>query len=263
VSLKNCTVVKNADGTGYVVVEANKPARLFFARVFGHGPTWDVYAMTAARFAYKLGGLRPIGVCEKDTDVQTALAGWESDPNGTYTFTIPYTKDQPTPCFTGAGPGGTPGNWGFLFFGGGSQSEQQIMEWLENGYNPDSGTLEEWIPARTSAPAGNINGILDALMAKDGFPIVTFTEVRTTNPGGGGGGANLEMKASNVVGVKLLDYRVTGPQSQRFFEFQVTKVSVAGEWSSKETLGVLGVGICAVDNDPTELEVADRCGLGS
>lgn len=256
----DCKVTSNPLGTtGYVTVEARKPAAVRFGGVLGLEQQAP-YSLSGAKWGLlsQVEGLRPIGICLQNTHVQGYLnLGLDLGIHpSTGVHRIMYTKDQPTACGTGS-----PGNWGFMDFDGGSNSNSDLVDWLLNGYpgavgvgdcNAD-GTLGDPCQADTGSSGGSISSALATLRdSGEPFTVVVFDTAVSQ-------GANVRYRVFAFLGVKLRDFRVSGPEALRYFDLEFTKVTVTGNCCTATGLdtGVYGLRMCTVDHDP--ISAAVRC----
>ncbi|MFA5891311.1 MAG: hypothetical protein WDA27_10265 [Actinomycetota bacterium] len=256
----DCNVTSDALGlSGYVTVEARKPAAVRFGGVLGLDQQ-SAYSMSAAEWGLlsEVEGLRPIGICLQNAHVQGYLKlGLDLGIHPSAgVHRIMYTKDQPTACGTGS-----PGNWGFMDFDGGSNSNSDLVSWLLNGYpgtvgvndcNAD-GASGDSCQADTGSSGGSISSTLSTLRdSGEPFTVVVFDTAVSQ-------GGNVRYRVFAFLGVKLRNFRVTGPEALRYFDFEFTKVTVTGNCctATGRDTGVYGARICAVDHDPVSAAV--RC----
>lgn len=258
----SCTVVPGATpNTGYVTVEARKPVRVRFGGIYGQGDT-TAFSSSSARWGYitQLEGARPIAICVQNEHVAGYLGtgpdlGVHPSPN---VHRIMFTKANPLACGNRA-----PGNWGYVDFDGGSNSNGDLRAWLANGF---SSTVAVGDCDATGAPGtpcagdpgssgGSVSSALDTLVASgEAFPIIIFDSVR-------GNGSNVGYNVYAFLGVILRGYRVTGAESQRYFDFEFTRITRAGNCCRPTGLntGVFGLRLCGIDHDPRT--AATRCTL--
>lgn len=226
---------------GYVSVSATRRVDFQFAGIFGIDST-DVNSTTHAMYGQPTGakGVRPMGLC---IDAHDELSAWLNLPDGPTADSDPirieYTKDHPNACGDDA-----PGNWGMLSLDGGQPSNAQLKEWVRNGYG-ETVTLSP--PNLPGDPGAFDPSIDDELSALDGleFAIPLFDEVSLQ-------GSNAEFRVVGFVWVKLIDYRTTGAQADRFLELQfladgVLEGTCCG--SDGPDTGVGAVRICGTDPD--------------
>lgn len=203
----------------------------------------DVYSSSTATLVDRLGaGLRPIAACLFDDDIQNWIAGGEGS---VYRFTL---DNEPTNC------GGAPGNWGWTCFDrdhgpynndaatgcNGNMGQPRIDTMLQYGY---SGTVdlgasptgvaddEDCIPDTpdidtcNGSPGSLGNSTAPSLAAlRDSGIVFSILGIYTYEPGGGGGGgggggANAQTTPAAFIGVRLIDFQVTG--SDRWMDFEL------------------------------------------
>jgi Flp pilus assembly protein TadG len=221
---------------GRVTVNATSPVDFTFAAVMGIGDT-DVDSSTTAVYGVpeSVTGLRPLGLCTGSTGFQQWLASGMTVP---FTATIAYNKDHPDAC-----GGEAPGNWGVFDFNGGSNSNNETRDWLANGYD---GNVEigQWVEGNPGAFSNSLGTELSELKSKGTiFALPVFDAVQ-------GNGANAEFHLVAVVSVRLVDYKATGSQAQRFIRVEFHKYIAQGRCCGGGTdTGTRVVTICAVDPD--------------
>lgn len=226
---------------GYVSVSATREVDFNFAKIFGVDST-DVNSTTHAMYGQPTGakGARPMGLC---IDAHDELSAWLNLPDGPTADSDPirieYTKDHPNACGDNA-----PGNWGMLSLDGGQPSNAQLKEWVQHGYGE---TVKLSPPNLPGDPGAFDPSIDDELSALDGleFAIPLFDEVSLQ-------GSNAEFRVVGFVWVRLIDYRTTGAQADRFLELQfladgVLEGTCCG--SDGPDTGVRAVRICGTDPD--------------
>ena len=191
-----------------------------------------------------------------------------------------------------------PGQWGWLDFTGGDQgfSTDELRDWVRTGYNGtvrvrideddpatpeneadlpcegipgggDSSTSAEGcVPGKPGSAGGSPDRALDDIRDEPRY-IMIFDAGQCGNIDNGGG-ATCTLEAWAFLGVKLRGWKITGPEKGRFFDFSFTEIILSGPCCSSEPpngvdTGVRGVGLCAVDHDPTPIDAATRCGPSS
>ncbi len=235
----------NADH-GRVTVTATDNVDTWLAGVIGRGD-YPTQSVTTAVWGPPLTvtGLRPIGLCfDGSADLQDLV----NNPPATETLLrINYNKDQPNAC-----GGSIPGNWGVVDFDGGANSNADTKDWVLNGYpgqvsfanHPvtDCDGEPHCYDGDTGALAG-IGNELDDL--KDSgiyftLPVFNFAE----NPG-----ANAEFHLMGVIKVRLVDFRVNGPEAARYFEFLVKPGLITGTCcgGGSGSSGNKVIALCGVD----------------
>jgi len=222
-----CTPFTYSGGQqGRVTVTATHNVNTWFAAVIGSGD-YSVSSTSTAVWGppASVTGLRPIGLC---IDGSSALQNIVDNPPTTETvIVVNYSKDQPDDC----GGSSIPGNWGTVDFDGGANSNADTKDWIENGY-PDPVTFgNHGVSSCTGEPhcyegdTGALSGInseLNGLKSSGIYftlPVFNFVE----NPGG-----NALLHLMGVVRVRLIDYKVNGPEAARFFELSVKPGLITG-----------------------------------
>jgi Flp pilus assembly protein TadG len=232
---------------GRVTVTASDEVDTWLAGVIGEGnfPTRSV-STTVWGPPATVTGLRPIGLCVEGS---AALRDVVENPPDTETLIrVDYDKDQPDAC----GGASVPGNWGTIDFDGGANSNADTKDWVLNGY-PGQVSFENHdvtdcdgephcYEGDTGALAG-INHELDELEDSGVYftlPVFNFVE----NPG-----ANAEFHLMGVVRVRLMDFKVNGPPSGRFFELLVEPGLITGTCCGPPggASGNKVIAICGVD----------------
>jgi Flp pilus assembly protein TadG len=244
--VERCTAsTEPGRGPGYVTVAANHDVEWTFARVFGL-TAGTIRSSTTASWGNPLGlqGLRPLGLCAQFPGLAAWLASGPTGPSST--IRIPYTKDQPDRCGANA-----PGNWAVHDFDGGANSSNDTRNWMANGY-PGMVDKDSWIPGDTGAFSNSLNSELQMLVTSgQTFTLPVFDAVS-------GNGSNARFYVVDFVGVKLIGFRATGPEAQRYIDLQFQLMVAQGSCCDRggPFRGVSVVRICSVDRavlDP------DRC----
>lgn len=216
-----CTVVDNGDSTGTITITATEPVDYAFGPVLGFAGS-VVDSTTTASWSMDLAtGLRPFSLCEQ---ANPEVQAWLADPTVTAIVEFSFTNADNVPACNGGG--NAMGNWGFTDFDGGSNSNNDIRDWIEHGYNgtvittsntdycsvDQTGCYEGSPGALSGSHAGALSTLVDS---GEIFPMALFVTAE-------GGGAGLDMKLTKVISARLLDYKVNGSQSNRYltFEFQ-------------------------------------------
>jgi hypothetical protein len=222
--------------TGYVTVGATHDVEWNFARIFGlNGKT--VRSSTTAAWSIPAGltGLRPLGLCSETPALQTWL-NYPTGPTGpSGTIRIFYNKELPDQCGDTA-----PGNWGVQDFNGGSNSNNETRSWMANGY--DGMVFKNtWSPGNTGAFSNSLNSELSDLVDQT-FLLPIFDDVS-------GNGSNAQFHIIDFVGVKLIGYRATGAEAQRYLDLQFQLLVAQGQCCDRggSFTGVSIVHICSVD----------------
>lgn len=257
-----CAVQPLTPGSALVRVEARKPYDVWFGGIFGIGDG-AAYSMSAAKFAFlhTAASLRPIGVCVNDPHVANELGlvaadtGFHPAPGVHRIF---FTKSAPTDCGEGS-----PGNWGWQNFNGGSLSNAELVSWLRGGYGSEvgigdcdaDGTPGDRCPGDAGSSGGSVQNALQKLVDDETeFGIIVYDQAD-------GVGANAEFNVLAFLGVVLKGFKVTGAESERYFDFEFRHVTLSGRCCAPTGLGnVRGLVLCGVDHDPLDpLTIGARC----
>lgn len=186
---------------------------------------------------------------------ETAHYYWNDDTDHV-THRIFFTKDGPEECGSNA-----PGNWAFQDYDGGANSNDDLEEWIRFGYhennvgigncNWDDPPPNEGCEGDPGSGGGSLQSALNAIK-NTRFPIVIYDSVS-------GNGATAEFNVYAFLGVILREFKVTGPESDRYFDLEFSDIQLAGPCCDDEGVwtGALNLRICSVDHDPQTLE--SRC----
>jgi Flp pilus assembly protein TadG len=246
-SLVSCVPFSYSTNQGRVTVVGSEPVRTWFAPIIGRG-NYTVQSVTTAVWGppESVTGLRPVGLCITGS---TALQGVVNNPPVVDTLVrIKYSKDQPNQC------GGTsiPGNWGTIDFNGGANSNAETKDWVTNGYPGSVVFANEVVTSCAGEPhcyqgdTGALNGISSELTALKNsgiyfmLPVFNYVE----NPG-----ANARFHLIGVIRAKLIDFKLNGADSSRFFDLLVKPGLVTGTCCGAPS-GASGnkvIAICGVD----------------
>ena len=234
--MSSCANTAPAGGTpGRVTVEAQATVTYLFAGALGFSNT-TVSSSTTASYQSAgsvNGGLRPFGLC---ADVLSTLTPTIVPGNGEV-YRIYYGKDaQPNSC----GGNNVPGNWGLLDFDGGANSQNDIKDWVLNGYDGEV-SIGDIIEGDTGAFSNSLKTELNYLMTVDHFALPVF-DIATGN------GANSQFRILKFAAVRLDGYKATGPEEDRYFDILfLNEVVQGGGGGPTDDLGAFIIGICAVD----------------
>ncbi len=241
-TMSSCAHTPRAgDDAGWVTVEAEATVDFNFARIVGVNDT-TVASSTSVSYdnaSAISGGLRPFGLClDVLDDLDPPLVAGNGER-----YEIVYGKDdQPDSC----GGEDVPGNWGVLDFDGGANKQKDIKDWVEKGYKgPPDVAIGDVIEGDTGAFSNSLRTELDVLMTVPHFALPIF-DVATGN------GANSEFTIANFAAVRLVGYKATGPEADRYLELEFVDEIVEGTGGGPPTdYGAFVIGICAVDGiDP-------------
>ena len=242
-TLLSCSVGTASSGASIVTVEVTEDVEYLFAQAVGFG-SGTVTVRTAARYG-PLGvtGARPFGICMEA--LAPLLVGWDS--TGTSAIgpvTVPYGKGAQTEACNGGDS--VPGNWGSLDFDGGSNSNADQSDWIENGY---SGAVypDEPIDGNTGAVSNSVSGAMDALiLSGEVFPVPLFGSMS------GGSGSNAEFNIIGFVDAQLTGYDVTGSADSRTLQLVFHPGERPGVPCcdiNGASVSVTATGICATSDD--------------
>lgn len=245
--LVSCTRVNYNPSQGRVTVTGTESVDTWFAPVIGLGD-YDVRSVTSAVWGppATVTGLRPIGLCYGGSAALKAIV--DNPPTTPTLVRISYSKDQPTSC----GGASIPGNWGTVDFDGGSNSNADTQSWVLNGYPGSVSFGNHTVTSCTGEPhcysgdTGALSGIQSQLttLKTNGtiftLPVFNFA----SNPG-----SNAKFHLMGVLRTRLVDFRVTGPNANRFFDLMITPGLVTGTCcgSPGGTTGTKVIAICGVD----------------
>ncbi len=203
--------------SGHVTVAARSRVDFTFARIFG-STTKAINASTTAEWGIPTGAnnLRPLGLCHTANAQLLSWLNYPAGPTGNSgVIRITYGKAQPLSCGT------VPGNWGIQDFDGGSNSNQDTKQWTLNGY-PGLVGIGGNIPGDTGAFSNSLDGELAFLKnSGEAFALPVFDTAT-------GSGSNARFHIIAFVFVKLVDYRTTGPQANRYLDLIFTKGVISG-----------------------------------
>ena len=235
-TMSSCANTAPAGSTpGRVTVEAQATVEYLFASALGFSDT-TVSSSTTASYQSAgsvYGGLRPFGLC---ADALNSLMPAVVPGNGVV-HRIYYGKDdQPDSC----GGSDVPGNWGLMDFDGGANSQSDTKDWVLNGYDGEV-FIGDIIEGDTGAFSPALATELNYLMTVDHFAVPIF-DTATDN------GANAEFRILSFAAVRLHDYMATGPEDDRWFEFEfLNEVVQGGGGGPTDHFGAFVISICAVD----------------
>ena len=239
-----CDHTPIGSGPGWVTVEAEVDVDFIFAGILGFTET-TVWSSTTAGYSSATlvdGGLRPFGLCRDFLD--------ELDPPfapGTgEIYRIYYGREaQATNC-NGGDP--IPGNWAVLDFDGGANSQNDVKDWTENGYDGPV-AIGDWIEGTPGSFSPPLNNQLEHLMNNvDFFTLPIFIQYN------GGNGGNAEFLMDEFIVVRLDDFKTNGSQDSRYIDIEFLNEVVPGEGGGGNNgLGAFVIGVSAVDGvSPSE-----------
>jgi hypothetical protein len=227
---------------GYVTVKGHTTVDFAFGGIFGISNR-NVSSTTTARWGVASGAvnLRPIGLCITATPQLEQWLNLPTGPTGPTTtpITIMLNNSQPDSCKDDSG--NVAGNWG-LVFGSGNNSNSDTVDWLNNGY-PTEVSVGDNIHANPGAFSGSMQSALQGLESNGTwFALPVFDHVV------GNGGNNAQYHVVSFVWVQLVDYRVSGAQSQRYITLNMDRGVISGSCCGPALdTGTRVVYICDVD----------------
>lgn len=251
-TMTDCIVGSSSDGDGTVTVNAREVVPVYFGRVLGLDPI-EMTSSTTTRWGRPEGatGLRPIGLCAD------GIQDFLDDPDTTRTIEISY-NDQ------GAGSGqidfcgnsAAEGNWGIVDFDNNGNSNAEIKDQLQNGYQLPvyAGTeggdcvSEAFACYEGDTGQGLTNAFktqLSYLRDEEVYFGVPIFDFYTDLPGG-----NLELHLVAFARVKVIAYKITGSTRSITLEFQPGLITGSCCDSSGPDSNAYVIQICAVsEND--------------
>ena len=150
---------------------------------------------------------------------------------------ITYGKSQPTACGSNV-----PGNWGIQDFDGGANSNNDIKTWTHDGY-PGTVAIGANIPGDTGAFSNSLDSELTYLQ-NTGQPFVLPVFDTAT-----GNGSTAQFHIVAFVFVKLVDFKTTGIQANRYLDLVFTKGVISGTCCATSGINTLvrTIRICDVN----------------
>jgi Flp pilus assembly protein TadG len=300
-TLVDCTLnpAPTANGkAGYLTVDARRAVPLKFGAVLGLGAQ-SAFSSTSVAYGYPTGaaGLRPIGICIENGHIQewltlkqilsdvdpgndavaqaayNALKGTQPpsvdpNPHPNYNATFPaagvvhrvyFEKDNGGNC----GPlGEAAGNWGWMDFNGGSNTNADTRDWLQFGYAGGVG-IHVPVPWCTDhdPPDGCLNGQTgdkgNAMDSELGY--LTTNQIKFYVPifdTAVANGNNVAFTIRAFVGVILRGY---SHGNDGYFDVEFYDAIFTGGCCSDTGVptGALATKICAIDHDP--VSESTRC----
>ena len=256
-SVTACTPNVSGSRVGWVSVSGTQNVDTWFAPILGFGDyPADSTSIAAIGPPSTVTGLRPIGLCfEGNVDLQNLIL---NPPAGPTLLTIPYDKDQPSDC----GSGASNGNWGIVDFDGTPTSNPETADWMRNGYDGEVSFANHTVSTCVGEPhcypggpgadftSGPVRSAMDWLILNDVWftiPVFNFHD----DPSG----ANERFHMMGVLRVQLEAYSVTGnpPPNTDFFQFLVEPGLITGTCcgGGGESSGNRVIALCGVDPNAT------------
>jgi len=239
-----CDPVGNA-ADGYVSVDAEENIPTSFAQIFGVS-AFDTESSSTAQWgaASSATGLRPYGLCTESPAMQAFL----SDPNTVQTHTIDYTKSDINDCGT------TTGNWGEIALDRGPGGQNDIKEWVKNGYDGpvQAGTVggtcgNETFACYPPSPGETTGASKEMKDLRDSgiyFGLPMYDTVF-------GNGANAEFHIVGFVRVRVVDFKFNGAESQRYMTLEFAPGIITGTCCNPggPATNADVIAICAIDRN--------------
>jgi Flp pilus assembly protein TadG len=299
--------------TGYVTVAGTLLSQAKFGKVLGIGDQRPFSSTSVEfGYVPGITGLRPIGFCNQISHVQEWLAlkadptnttliaaynalptvehtdpltgqilhpvagdlhgptnaAYDSSITGHVVHRVMFPKDAATQCGDT-----TSGNWGFLDFDGGNNSNSALGDWFLDGYEgtvtvgdcDSNGSTDPCAGGPGFGGGGgascskNPNSIQDALNCLLGktFAVVIYDGGTCTS----GGGNNCSFNVWQFLIVRLWGYKLgnNGSDSDSYFDLEFTDSIIQGPCCevspTNANTGILGIKICSVDHDPGDVSL--------
>jgi hypothetical protein len=187
-----------------------------------------------------------------------------------------FTKDNPDDCGSDA-----PGNWGWMDFECNNDGDtpssicgntnDALKDLIRYGYqepvgitdcdadSDQGGEANDYCNGDTGSSGGSVGDALNDLVTNETeFAIPIFDDVTVTS------GNNVYFNMKYFVGVILRGYKVTGPESDRYFDFEFINLVTSGTCCASSVpavdTGIRVVKLCNVDHDTSGLTIEKRCG---
>jgi hypothetical protein len=245
---------QGSSDAGRFDITVQRQVTTVFGRLLGRrAPTVTASASAEVGRAAAAGGLRPLGLCISHPGVPTSSPDGKtggggggggkksSSPEPSGPTRILVDKDDGA-C------GSASGNWGVLDLNGGSQSNSETQDWIENGYD---GVVTGTVAGSVGIPSGSLRleTIVDPSNS-DPNRIITIPLYRRIE---GGGGSNAMFEVVSFIAVTVTDFKLSG--SGRY-------IDVMFKTPQRPVYGTAGIGdanyrgvnswrICALDDTAT------------
>lgn len=225
-------VAPSGSSPGRVTVEAEIPVTFIFAPIIGIDD--DTVSSSTTVMYDNAGsineGIRPFGLC---LDTLLELGAQAGDG---VTYHLKFGKDDPSNC----GGAAVPGNWGILDFDGGSNSQSDIQDWTENGYDGEV-AIGDVIAGTPGAFNGSLASALDELLLLDSFTVPIYQNAT-------GNGSLAWFTVVDFGSVRLRGFGTRGAQDLRFLDLEFLDGNYQGGGGGSATgYGAFVLGVCAVD----------------
>ena len=225
-----CTVT-GSNTSGVTRVTATDPIGLTFATLVGRSSS-VVSASTGVRIGAvgSAVGVWPFGLCSQ----VKAVSDWIALGMTTATSTVIRFEDQNQTC-----GGSVSGNWGVLDFNGGSSSNAETKDWVDNGY---LGVVKvgDWIVGSPGAPSGSLD--IQSIVGKSVI-MPMFSSPRLS-------GSNVEYLVVGFAKARVDAVQFTGGASSRSIRITLQAGTITGSSASLggTNFGLVGVGVCSLDS---------------
>ncbi|OGX06377.1 MAG: hypothetical protein A3G87_01900 [Omnitrophica bacterium RIFCSPLOWO2_12_FULL_50_11] len=189
------------------------PLTLFFARLFGK----DTSNVQAVSIAVTESGV--VGVRARGGLIPLAARDLIVDQDGDGEFDLGLTVDI-------LPRNEAPGNFWYLDFNGGSNSNDELQDWIENGYDQDFAIpAGDGVGVWGSVEVEGTTGIRGESVA-EAFQAILDKEVfLPVHNGVSGQGANALYNVIAILAVRIVDVNFTGSQSERYVRAELISVN--------------------------------------
>ena len=231
-SMTGCAAVGNSV-SGTVAVEAEITVVHSLAKVLGRDQT-IVESASTAKWGTPSGvyGLRPFALCSESP----GFTAWQASGHSTtQVFRIYYNKDTPDDCGNEA-----PGNWGLVDLNGGSNSNSETQDWVENGYH-GLVSAPDWYEGD---PGAFSNSLPISSILNETIQLPVFNDVNDLS------GSNVDFHITGFVSVRITAYKSNGSQGNRYLDIQFLTAVGSGVCCDGELTdtGLKVVTLCAVED---------------
>jgi len=222
--------VTGSNTSGVTWVTATEKIGLTFASLVGRSSS-SVTATTGVRIgaAGSAVGVWPFGLCSQ----VKAVSDWIASGMKTTASTVIRFEDQTQTC-----SGSVSGNWGVLDFNGGSSSNAETKDWVDNGY---LGVVKvgDWIIGSPGAPSSSLD--IQSIVGKSVImPMYSSPQLS---------GSNVEYRIVGFAKARVDAVQFTGGASSRSIRITLQTGTITGSSSSLggTNFGLVGVGVCSLD----------------
>jgi Putative Flp pilus-assembly TadE/G-like len=223
--------VTGSKTSGVTRVTATESIGLTFAGLVGRSSS-VVSASTGVRIGAvgSAVGVWPFGLCSQ----VKAVSDWIASGMTTATSTAIRFEDQNQKC-----GGSVSGNWGVLDFNGGSSSNAETKDWVDNGY---LGVVKvgDWIIGSPGAPSSSLD--IQSIVGKSVI-MPMFSSPRLS-------GSNVEYRVVGFAKARVDAVQFTGGASSRSIRITLQAGTITGSSASLggTNFGLVGVGVCSLDS---------------